>query len=182
MPFAFIPKSLAKTSRSSPVTYIYICADEPNAAPGPLEFGPTISGPMTNHWVMHFVASSTKSFCFDPSPSGPGNSLDLIISSKSYADIFGAVKVVRLTPSINLTIGHIYNHITDSKFDNYTFSPGGQGCRFWIYLVVASLRSVGDITDSSEANASAGVLEAVWTTRGDPAPDSQQTGMTKGEF
>lgn len=172
MPFAFIPKSLANTSRSSPVTDIYICADEPNAVSGPPESGSITSGPMTNHWVMYFVASSTESFCFDPSPSGPGNSLDLIISSKSYADIFGAVKVVRVTPSENLTIGHIYDHIIDSKFDSYTFSPGRQGCRFWIYSVVASLRSVGYITDSSEVNASTEALEVVWTIRGDPVPVS----------
>ena len=182
MPLAFIPKSLANTSRSSPVTDIYICADEPNAVSGPPEPEPTIGGPMTNYWVMHFVAPSTESFCFDPSPSGPENSLDLIISNKSYADIFGAFKVVRLIPSINLTIGHVYDHITDSKFGSYTFSPGGQGCRFWIYSVVASLRSVGYITDSSEVNASTGVLGVVWTTRGDPAPDSQQTGIAKGTF
>ncbi|KFY94189.1 hypothetical protein V500_03379 [Pseudogymnoascus sp. VKM F-4518 (FW-2643)] len=154
-----IHKSLANTSRSSPVTDIYICADEPNAVSGPPEPGSTISGPMTNHWVMYFVGS-TELFCFDPSPSGPGNSLNLIISNKSYAaGIFGAVKVVRLTPSINLTIGQIYDHITDSKFVNYNFRPGGQGCRFWIYSVVASLRLVGYITDSSEANASTGLLD-----------------------
>lgn len=182
MPFAFIPKSLANTSRTAPVTDIYICADEPNAVSGSPKPGPAISGPMTNHWVMYFVASATKLFCFDPSPSGLGNTLDLIISNKSYVDIFSAVKVVRLTPSAKLTIGRVYDHITDSKFDNYTFSPGGQGCRFWICSVVASLRSVGYITNSSEVNASTKALEVVWTARGNPVPAGQQTGIAQGTF
>ncbi|KFY67154.1 hypothetical protein V496_01728 [Pseudogymnoascus sp. VKM F-4515 (FW-2607)] len=182
MPFAFIPKSLANTSRSAPVTDIYICADEPNAVSGPPEHGPVISGPMTNHWVMYFVASSTKSFCFDPSPSGPKNTLDLIISNKSYVDIFSAVKVVRLSPSAKLTIGLVYDHITNSKFDNYTFSPAGQGCRFWIYSVVASLRSAGYVTNGTEVNASTEALKVVWTVRGDPVPVSQQTGIAQGTF
>lgn len=79
---------------------------------------------------MYFVTSSTESFRFDPSPSGPGNSLDLIISKKSHADIFSAVKVARLALSSNLTIGHVYDHITISKFDNYTFSPEGRDVDF----------------------------------------------------
>lgn len=182
MPLAFIPRSLANTSRHSPITDIYICADEPNSISGPLEFGSTITGPMTNHWVMYFVTSSTESFRFDPSPSGPGNSLDLIISIKSHDDIFSAVKFARLTPSTNLTVGHVYDHITISQFDDYTFGPGGQGCRFWIYSVVASLHSVGYITDSLEMAASTEALKVVWTIRGDPAPVGQQTGMAKGSF
>lgn len=68
MPFAYIPKSLANTSCSAPVTDIYICAYEPNAVSGLPEPGTSIRGPMTNHWVMYFVTSSTGSFCFDPSP------------------------------------------------------------------------------------------------------------------
>lgn len=182
MPFAYIPKSLANTSRSAHITDIYICADEPNAVSGPPELGSTISGPMTNHWVMYFVTSSTESFCFDPSPSGPGNTLDLIVSNKSYADIFSAVKLVRLTPLKGLTIGHVLDHIADSKYDNYTFSPEGQGCRFWIYSVVASMHSAGYIVGDSEVNASTEALEVVWTIRGDPAPVSQQTGIAKGTF
>lgn len=182
MPFAFIPKSLANTSRSAPITDVYICADEPNSISGPLEFGSAITGPMTNHWVMYFVSSSTESFRFDPSPSGPGNSLDLIVSKKSHADIFSAVKVARLALSSNLTIGHVYDRITISKFDNYTFSPGGQGCRFWIYTVVASLHSIGYITNSSEVTVSAKALEDVWTIHGDPAPVDQHTDMAKGAF
>ncbi|OBT62457.1 hypothetical protein VE03_08609 [Pseudogymnoascus sp. 23342-1-I1] len=175
MPFAFTPKSLVSSSRSATVTDIYICADEPNAVSDSPKLEPIISSPMTNHWVMYFVASSTKLLCFNPSPSGPGNSLDLIVSNKSYVDIFSAVKVVRLTPSAKLTIGLVYDHITNSKYDNYTFSPGGQGCRFWIYTVVASLRSAGYITNSSEVNASTEALGVVWTACGNPAPVSQQT-------
>ncbi|KFX86063.1 hypothetical protein V490_09248 [Pseudogymnoascus sp. VKM F-3557] len=182
MPLAFIPKSLASNSRSSPVTAIYLCAYAPNAVSGPPRSGSSISGTMTNHWVMYFAASPTQSIRCDPSPTGPGNSLDLIVTSKNYDYTINAAKIMRLTPADNLTIGHVFDHITNSKYDKYTFSAGGQGCRFWIYSVVALLRSAGYITGNTEVNACTEALQVVWTLRGEPAPASQQTGMAKGTF
>ncbi|KAH6714190.1 hypothetical protein BKA61DRAFT_607372 [Leptodontidium sp. MPI-SDFR-AT-0119] len=182
MPLAYIPKSLANTARSEPVTAIYLCAYAPTAVSAPPKPGASVNGTMTNHWVMYLVASSTQSIRFDPSPTGPGNSLDLIITSKNHAYTNNAVKSMHLTPTANLTVGHVFDHITNCKYDNYTFSAGGQGCRFWIYSVVELLSSAGYITDSSEVNASTEALGIVWTMGGGRVPAGQQTGMTKGTF
>ncbi|KAH8651642.1 hypothetical protein BGZ60DRAFT_420901, partial [Tricladium varicosporioides] len=87
---------------------------------------------MNNHWVMYLNASPTQSIRLDPSPAGPGNTLDLIITSKSHAYTNNAVKSMHLTPTANLTVGDVLDQVTNSKYDKYTFSAGGQGCRFWI--------------------------------------------------
>ncbi|KAK0117359.1 hypothetical protein ONS96_013190 [Cadophora gregata f. sp. sojae] len=182
MPLAYIPRSLANTVRSEPVTAIYLCASAPTEVAAPLEPGASISGKMTNHWVMYLAASSTRSICFDPSPTGPGNSIDLIITSKNISHINSAVKSMYLTTTADLKIGNVLDHITNCKYDKYTFSAGGQGCRFWLYSVVESLSSAGYITDSSEADAAKEALGIVWDIEEGRVPAVQQTGMTKGTF
>ncbi|KAF8852011.1 hypothetical protein BDZ45DRAFT_678691 [Acephala macrosclerotiorum] len=182
MPLAYVPKSLANTARSQPVTDIYLCAYAPTTVSAPPKPGASINGKMTNHWVIDIVSSPTQSICSDPSPTGPGGSLDLIITGKSHAYTNNAVKSMHLTPMPNLTTGQIFDHITNVGRDKYTFSAGGQGCRFWICSVLVLLRSAGYIIDDSEVNAAIEALGIVWTIEGEPAPADQQTGMTKGTF
>lgn len=127
----------------------------------------SVNEKITNHWVMYLAASSTRSICLDSSPAGPENSLGFIITSKDHAYPMNVVKAMHLTPEADLTVGHVFDYIINSKYDKYTFSAGGQGCRFWIYPVVALLRSAKVITDdSSEVDDSTKALRVAWSLEG----------------
>ncbi|EHK96761.1 hypothetical protein M7I_7511 [Glarea lozoyensis 74030] len=93
MPLAYIPKSLLNTSQSQPITSIHICAEPPNAVFAPKDNADPATEKLTNHWVVYLITSPSQSIRLDPSPSGPGNTLDLIISAKDRADI-NAVKTL----------------------------------------------------------------------------------------
>lgn len=130
---------------------------------------------------MYLARNDSKSIRFDPSPTGPDNSLDLIISDNCvHTD--DAVKTIRISVAADMTVGNIRDHIIGSGYDTYIFSPGGQGCRFWLCTVVASLRAAGYTIDNTEVEASTTALEAVWDDRGSQIPAAQQVGITKGTF
>ncbi|RDL33154.1 Uncharacterized protein BP5553_08593 [Venustampulla echinocandica] len=182
MPLIYIPKPLANTAPSQVITAIYFCAYAPTGVSGPAESSPSSSAKLTNHWVIYFAISSTHSIRFDPSPTGQNSSLDLIITSKHYAFTENAAKVSHLTPAAGLTVGQVIDHIVNSKYDQYQFSFSGQGCRYWVYSIATLLRSAGYLTSDAEVDAAARTLQVVWTTRGEPVADVQQTGMTQGIF
>ncbi|CAG8959767.1 hypothetical protein HYFRA_00001674 [Hymenoscyphus fraxineus] len=167
MPYAYIPKSLANTIPSKPVTASHL----PQRLPA---HAITLSedAKLTNHWVMYLNESPTKAIRLDPSPTGPGNSLDLIISDNCvYTD--DAVKTVQLSVAANLTVGQIIDHVVGSGFDKYIFSLEGQGCRFWLHTVVASLLEVGCVVDEEEVEVCNEALEAAWEDQETRIPVSQ---------
>jgi hypothetical protein len=129
MPLAYIPKSLANTVRPNPVIAIFLCAYEAGAVSAPQEPGSSVDDRKTNHWVMYLSISSAQSIRLDPSPTSPGNSLDLIITMDS-SHTNHAVKIRQLTPTANLTVGHVLDCITNAKYDKYIFSTGGQDVDF----------------------------------------------------
>ena len=182
MPFAYIPKSLATTAGNQPVPNSRLCAYEPNTLVAPTVEMPSTSLALTNHWVLFLGGTDKTSLRFDPSPTGPDNTIDIIVSSKSYPHSANCVKTVDLTTAPRTYAANITDHIVAAKYDNYKFSTGGQGCRFWLYSFVHLLRSKGFLPRSEEVSASEHALGIVWDSRGSPVPKKQQTGITKGTF
>jgi hypothetical protein len=135
--------------------------------------------PATGSCSFHYLL--LNSCVLIPNPTGPGNSLDLIITM-DHSFTNDAIKIMHLNPAEKLTVGRVFDCITNAKYDKYTFSTEGQRCRFCFYPAMALLRSAQCITDDSEVKASADALKLVWTISGDRAPADQQTNMIEGTF
>ncbi|PMD21359.1 hypothetical protein NA56DRAFT_559124, partial [Hyaloscypha hepaticicola] len=93
MPLAYLPKSLANTARPNPVVDIFLCAYVVGPVSAPQESGSSVDARKTNHWVMYLSLSSNQYICLDPSPTGPGSSFDLIITT-DYSYTNDAVKIM----------------------------------------------------------------------------------------
>lgn len=177
MSIAFIPKSLANQVANLPVLCIYASAHPPTAVAGPSGSATTQK---TNHWVLYLAVSQTESLRLDPSP-GSDNKMTLIVSKKTYLYSNNAVKTVQLYSVENLTVGNIIEYLRSSKYIQYQFSTGGQGCRYWIDSVIVLLWTARYSTDDSQVEEARAALQVVWDAHG-KAGDVEQTGIIAGTF
>jgi len=177
MSVAFIPKSLANEITNLPVLSIYAAAHPETAVTSPS--GSTAS-PKTNHWVLYLAISKTESIRLDPSP-GSDDKMTLIVTKKDYLLSANAVKSIQLYTVKNLTVGNIIDHLRSSKYDQYRFNAGGQGCRYWIYSVINLLRSAQYLVDESQVEEAKLALKFVWGKYG-KVKDEEQVGIVAGTF
>lgn len=181
---AYIPKSMSGWCDQAKLSAIYACAYDagPVSAPSP---GNT-SGPKTNHWVFYCnlaeeEGSGYKSIRLEPTPSGPNLSVVLLIAPKAYTSTNSAAKTFLLSTK-DITFGQLMALIVSKGFDKYRFTPGGQGCRYWIFSVTKLLKEADLLSQPADADHGLETLAKVWIRGGQQAPANEQTGIQAGEF
>ena len=187
----YIPKSLASTLTNEPITRIYACALTP---------GPTAANSpfLTNHWVLHCLfADAHRSIRIDPSASGAGNTLALIITLMPTASAADSVRTLQLNTSSSsssssspspsstssstsaaaagdLTFSTLTNLLTATQYNQYRFTATGQGCRNWIYSVVNVSNSQGCLSNQgNQVQELQTALKSVRVAEGQIANDEQ---------
>ncbi|KAI9659661.1 MAG: hypothetical protein M1829_006569 [Trizodia sp. TS-e1964] len=111
----------------------------------------------TNHWVLHLAFSQTESIQIDPSPDLNGR-MTLVVSRTGYLVSNNALKTVQLTTLANLKVGNVIEYLLTTGYDRYTFTTGGQGCRYWIYSTITQFRSEGYLVDDAKVTAATDAL------------------------
>jgi hypothetical protein len=125
---------------------LYLCIRiTPTAVAAPS--GSTVN-PKTNHWVLYLAISQAESIQLDPSPDGQ-NKLIIIVTRKQRL-VSENVKVIQLSPVEDLTVGNVLEYLITSKHTQFQFSNGGQGCRYWVYSVIALFHLAGYVVEDSQ--------------------------------
>ncbi|KAI9670311.1 MAG: hypothetical protein M1831_006525 [Alyxoria varia] len=181
---AYIPKSIQNWCDQSKITALYACAYDASPVSGPP--GNNSTGPKTNHWVFYCVLADEneqgyKSIRLEPTPSGPNLSVTLVINLKTYLMTNRATTSFQLSTK-NITFGQLIALITSKKYQNYQFTNGGQGCRYWIYCVTKLLKESEYLTNPAQADAGIEKLGKVWTSNGQLVTNGEQTGIQAGRF
>ncbi|KAK5937258.1 hypothetical protein PMZ80_010558 [Knufia obscura] len=186
---AWIPPSAAKTYLNHPITHVRaLCLP-----PGPIDPSEP-DGKQTNHWILSLHLPNGISLALDPSPSGPNNTLVCgisVIDSTSTATATPnnptPVKTLPLTPSPNqsasMTVESFLTTLKTHNLTNYTFSPTGQGCRFWIGSVADTLAQ-NAVVDAQEVETLKDALGSTWAGDGSEMEmeGGRGSGVVEGTF
>ena len=177
----YIPWSL-KLSNDVKTTIIAILTSAAMATPITSPESPsTTSNPQTNHWCLLCQLSDTEFVCVDPSPTGPNSSLQLLISTTADLSTKTSAKTCSLTTQ-NLTVESLLDRIKSTSYDKYQFTPGGQGCRYWVSCLIELLTKQGCLIDQNEVRAATGALKYVWGGGGAILPAEVQSSICEGRF
>lgn len=172
---AFIPRSLS-SSLEDAITTIKAAAQTPNVVS-------TTSEKQTNHWVFYLPTPHNTSIRFDLSPSGPSAApACLIVSRLDSAMSRDVVKTCNISVRPGTTVKTILDILKSANYDRYTFSEGGQGCRFWVGKVVTLLQEREVAVNENEIQALHNALQQVWSSDNQPVPAAQQFGIIPGTF
>ncbi|MCJ1439704.1 MAG: hypothetical protein MMC23_000185 [Stictis urceolatum] len=104
-----------------------------------------------------------------------------ICTGEDYPIWADSVKHIKVNTS-KLTMKGFIDLLEARKYDRYQFSPSGQGCRYWIYMVIRLLDDEKLVTNAEEVASSIHALDKVGTKGGVLAPAAEQTPMTRGTF
>lgn len=86
----------------------------------------------------------------------------LLASGNDNDFIESAHKVVCLTPAKGFTVSDFLGLLKAYKYDRYTFTSEGTGCRYWLHCVVQLLQKTGNVANGLEVNAANMALDSVW--------------------
>jgi hypothetical protein len=107
----------------------------------------------------------------------------LIVNYQPEQYMATAVKTVQMNVTPGTTVKGLLSTIADARYDKYQFSESGQGCRYWISRTAKLLQSKGHLTEDDDGvDTLEEVLRTVWAFDGNPVPDSEQTGIQRGNF
>ena len=173
----YIPTALATKHQDTPISELYLCAQPADGITQPSK----PSSPKTNHWVLHCTMSPNKSLRFDPSPSGPNLSMVLIITEEDSHCPLDGVKNVHVGVS-GLTVQKFAALLVSAEYDQYRFTPSGQGCRYWMHRVVELLEVSGHAPNAAETALAVDALRRVWAQGEQLVPGPEQSPMAPGTF
>jgi hypothetical protein len=126
------------------------------------------------------LVENNESIKLDPSPNAQ-NDLVLIVSRKEANNDFEhPIRTVQIGTSPGFTVQRFLDFLDETKHINFEFSETGQGCRYWLSTVIASLHSNKLATDGVDEFQS--TVETVWSSNGTMAPIEMQTAVIPGTF
>ncbi|KAI1506104.1 hypothetical protein F5X99DRAFT_404150 [Biscogniauxia marginata] len=132
------------------VLKIHICAyiNDENS-------GDDDGNPPTNHWAVFLQLPGDSSVRLDmvPGYGSDGRTGKIDIASKEYEYTDKAIWMVTFAIAEGVTVRTIVRMINQNQRQKYTFTEEWEGCRYWIYVILADLEAAGIIEEHSSASA-----------------------------
>ncbi len=106
----------------------------------------------------------------------------LIISKLEHLVSTDVVKTCNLSVRESLTMKTITDLLHSVHYDQYRFTSGGQGCRFWVDSVLNLLQNHQITVDENEVQAAREALKRVWGDGQQLLSADEQTDIVPGNF
>lgn len=137
----------------------------------------------TNHWCFYILTSPTTSVRIDCQPSYavpssvlPGGSkANLIISELPYDVSRDAQARFTLDVTPGLTVGHIYDKLTQHGRQKYEFDANGVGCRCWTSGQIDLFDQIQVVVNRSQVAAAKAAILKLW-------PDQTPLPLDQGAY